>query len=107
VIAASSCPGFGHKYIETTDGGQTWTDWAPSPIGGRVAFADASHGVTWWDSGVWTTSDATATWLFTGHAPGGGAAMRTVDLLDRDHLWVLGHPDCRTSSAAYVARWVP
>jgi IPT/TIG domain/Carboxypeptidase regulatory-like domain len=107
VIASSSCPGIPTQHIVTSDGGETWTDWAPSPITGRVSFTDADHGVTWWDSGVWMTRDAAASWRFTGHAPAGGAGMRTVHMLDPDHLWALGHPDCRYSSAAYVARWVP
>lgn len=107
VVAGSSCPGVGYQYISTADGGATWTDWAPSPLPGHAAFADAHNGMSWWDWGVRVTRDAGATWLWTGRAPTDGGALRSVHVLDADHAWVLGHRDCRDSGAAFVARWVP
>jgi photosystem II stability/assembly factor-like uncharacterized protein len=107
VTSSTSCPGGGAQHIVTTDGGQTWTDWSPTPFTGKIAFADATHGAGWWDSGVWMTRDAGSGWIFTGHAPAAGAGMRTVQVLDADHAWAIGHPDCRYSSVAYVSRWVP
>jgi hypothetical protein len=107
VVGSSSCPGTGTQSIATTDGGLTWSDWAPSPLPGRAAFADATHAVSWWDWGVRMSRDGAATWVYTGHAPAAGAGMRTLHVLDAEHAWALGHPDCRSSGAALVARWVP
>jgi hypothetical protein len=107
VVGSSSCPGTGRQFIATTDGGLTWSDWAPSPLPGRAAFADAAHAASWWDWGVRMSRDGAASWLYTGHAPAAGAGMRTVHVLDAEHAWALGHPDCRSSGAALVARWVP
>jgi hypothetical protein len=107
VVASSSCPGVGTQYIRSADGGESWTEWARSTFPGRVAFADARNGMGWWDSGVWSTRDAGATWRYTGRAPGAAASLRSVHVLDADHAWVLGHPDCRFDGTAYVARWVP
>jgi photosystem II stability/assembly factor-like uncharacterized protein len=107
VVGDSSCVGTPRQHMVTQDGGDTWSEWGPSPWSGRTAFADASNVVTWWDSGVFLSSDAGATWRYTGHAPSAGGALRTVQVLDAEHMWVLGAPDCRESSVAYVARWVP
>lgn len=107
VTSSTSCPGVGPQYIVTTDGGRTFSDWAPPPFTGKMAFADATHAAGWWASGVWTTRDTGASWTYTGHAPAGLAGLRTVQVLDADHVWALGHPDCRSSNVAYVSRWVP
>lgn len=107
VIASTSCPGLGMRSISTTDGGQTWSAWGPSPVPGRGAFADARRGMAWWDWGVRSTDDGGTTWRYTGHAPSASGSLRSVHVLDADHAWVLGHPDCRESGAAYVARWAP
>jgi photosystem II stability/assembly factor-like uncharacterized protein len=107
VVGSSSCPGTGYQHIVTTDGGQTWSDWAPSPLPGHAVFADSTHAVSWWDWGVRMSHDAAMSWVFTGHAPAAGAGMRTVHVLDAEHAWVLGHPECRDSGAALVSRWVP
>ncbi len=107
VVGSSSCPGTGYQYIVTTDGGQTWSDWAPSPFPGHAVFTDSTHALSWWDWGVRMSHDAATSWVFTGHAPAGGAQMRTVHALDAEHAWVLGNPDCRYSGDALVSRWVP
>ncbi len=111
VVAQPSCPGTPIQYIQTTDGGTTWSPWAtaPSPYNNQVRFVDATHGIAWWDWGVLRTTDG-ATWLFTGHAPvpaNPGGSLRTVELVDANDMWVLGSPNCQNSSNAAVARWVP
>ena len=95
------------QYRVTYDGGLHWTDWQRDPLPGRTVFTGTQGAVSWWDWGVRTSDDATATWRFTGRAPSASGALRTVEVLGPDRMWALGHPDCRESGVAYVARWVP
>ena len=114
VVSASGCAASGSVRRVTTDGGETWGAWEPSPVsaGGSLQFANASTAFALEDDTLYKSTDGGETFRSTGSAPhpeGAGTELE-LDVLDADQAWVSAASDeCDDDAPAPVDawRWVP
>ena len=96
LILASNRPGPGTFQVQpanqigfrSTDGGATWSSFAPPAPGGTIGYADAT---SWWwvDSGVSArTADGGRSWSPTRPDPVSNPVPGSLIVLDSDHAWL-------------------
>lgn len=111
VATDGSCLGVSDQRKITTDGGLTWSAWAPSPVNpvGFTEFGDANTAFfVGGDGFVYVSVDGGLTFSSTGPAPSStGNTSTKLAVLDATHAWVLGQTSCSSSAVADFGRWIP
>jgi hypothetical protein len=111
VVASSACGNPPPARMITTDGGETWSDWGPSPVSviGFTKFADAQNGFQLEARNLFVTHDGGMTFRSTGPAPHQTASLDgfRLTVLDAEHAWVTAAnaQECASGPFGYIASW--